>query len=526
MTDLFDLVVIGGGIAGWTAARRSQGLGASVALLESGTDGHGASGSRLSGGRVHAAYYNPRTHSPDELYTRLMQKTGHTARRDVTRAWADNACRAVEFLVTQGAEFVAVGPEQYLQTALKDGPQIPSGPRPRGVWRDRGPDRLLTQLCGSFIADGGYLLRGVRATAIEMTDGAVAGVRLTRADVGVVAPEIVRGRAVLIADGGFAANRELMVQYGVTRHSYSYGCSEYARGDGLKMAIAVGAGTHNLDAFYGYIAPRDSAVDARLDGTPLNVLMDAGIVVNGGGERIGDEAYGTEEYSLIDWPLLNAVAKTEALGDSWVIVDDAVWQAAVEEDSEIKHPTMAKANADEVQAERARIRSRAGELRARGRVREPAPANATSGYVSAATLHALAVQMSVPASALARTVDTYNRFVREEGEIEPPRSGRPEPLTQSPFHAIAVVPHVQFTQGGILINGHAQVLDQRERPISGLYAAGNAAGGLQGGPQNGYAGGWSAAMTFGMLAAEHAAKVLGGAGAQEISAARSARRDP
>jgi succinate dehydrogenase/fumarate reductase flavoprotein subunit len=232
--------------------------------------------------------------------------------------------------------------------------------------------------------------------------------------------------------------------------------------------------------------------------------MDAGIVVNGNGVRIGDEAFGHEEYSLIDWPLDNAVAKTDAPGDSWVVVDDAVWQAAVEDDTEIKHLTTAMASPDQLQAEQKRIRRRAAELRNVAQTRDSGSAIASGGYVSAATLDAFTTLMRVPSAALARTLDGFNHFASEGGMIEPPRTGQPEPIRKAPFHAIAIIPGVLFTEGGILINGSGQVLGRQEQPIPGLYAAGNAAGGLQGGPHNGYAGGWSAATTFGLLAAEHA----------------------
>jgi succinate dehydrogenase/fumarate reductase flavoprotein subunit len=78
------------------------------------------------------------------------------------------------------------------------------------------------------------------------------------------------------------------------------------------------------------------------------------------------------------------------------------------------------------------------------------------------------------------------------------------PAVHRPFRAIPVVVGITFGLGGILVNGSAQVL-RDERPIAGLYAAGNAMGGLQGGPRYGYSGGWSQASTFGLIAAEHIA---------------------
>jgi fumarate reductase flavoprotein subunit len=71
--------------------------------------------------------------------------------------------------------------------------------------------------------------------------------------------------------------------------------------------------------------------------------------------------------------------------------------------------------------------------------------------------------------------------------------------------AIPIVAGITFTMGGLLVNPSAQVLDEAERPIPGLYAAGGTMGGLQGGPRIGVAGGWSEASTFALLAVEHVA---------------------
>jgi fumarate reductase flavoprotein subunit len=112
----------------------------------------------------------------------------------------------------------------------------------------------------------------------------------------------------------------------------------------------------------------------------------------------------------------------------------------------------------------------------------------------------------LPADRLDASVRAFNSYCIDGTPIEPIRTGRPRPILRAPFHAIPVCNGIYFTMGGVLVNGHAQVLDQSDTPIPGLYAAGGTMGGLQGGPRNGYAGGWSEAITFGLLAGEHAAE--------------------
>jgi len=104
-------------------------------------------------------------------------------------------------------------------------------------------------------------------------------------------------------------------------------------------------------------------------------------------------------------------------------------------------------------------------------------------------------------------VNDYNRAV-ESGtchSLPVPRTGKPKVL-RSPFYGLRVVPGITFTMGGVLVNGRAQALNEKEQPISGLYAAGDAIGGLMGGYRGGYTGGLMQAVVTGILAGENAAR--------------------
>src|SRR5260370_472346 len=147
-----DLIVIGGGIAGWTAARRAQQLGARVVLVESAPEGPGTSNGRLSGGRIHASHLSPRR-PPRDLYEQIIEKTAGTARPDVARAWSENAGRSLDFLISEGAEIAPMedpgGTAEFRLHALL--------PTPEMVGRDspRGTDFTLSRLWQSFLRAGG-----------------------------------------------------------------------------------------------------------------------------------------------------------------------------------------------------------------------------------------------------------------------------------------------------------------------------------------------------------------------------------
>jgi fumarate reductase flavoprotein subunit len=478
-----DVIVIGAGIAGWVAARRGQQQGASVALLERGSSGPGWSNSRLSGGRIHAAYLNPRTRTAGELYEQIMKKTDGHARPVVARAWAENTGRAVDFLVNEGALIESIGGPQYMQTALQGVAE--RAPDPYAAWRDGGPDRTLNILWRSFMREGGEFRPAVRARKLEMHDGRVAGVHVERPD---GSSQLVRGRTVIMADGGFQANRELMRKYGVIKHSYRLLGSQNDVGDCLLMAIEVGATVVEMDAFYGNVSLRDQISNERLRSAPTPAqLVDAAMVVNGNGERVGDEAIGEDEWSIIEFRLANAIAKTDAPGDSWVVFDHDVWERVGRDDEFLRR------NAATAQM-----------------TLNPGYVDAGGTFLSAGSIAALAEMAAIPRAQLEQTVATFNRYCTDGTPIVPVRTQHPRPILRPPYHAIPLCNGIYFTMGGPLVNAHGQVLDEQERPIPGLYAAGGTMGGLMGGPRNGYAGGWSEATTFGLLAAEHAASTSPG----------------
>jgi succinate dehydrogenase/fumarate reductase flavoprotein subunit len=77
---------------------------------------------------------------------------------------------------------------------------------------------------------------------------------------------------------------------------------------------------------------------------------------------------------------------------------------------------------------------------------------------------------------------------------------------RGPFYGLKVIPGITFTMGGILVNGRCEVLSAEEKPIQGLYAAGDCIGGLMGGYRGGYTGGLMQAVVTGILAGENAAR--------------------
>ena len=462
MTQTDDVLAIGAGIAGLSAARRAQQMGARVHVLEKAWDGPG--GNSRQSGAIFVAADLPHTTPPDELYERMLEKTGGTARPEVVRAWADNIARAFAFQVAEGAVYGSRGAVEPVPHRLQP-PQPQALGRP---WRGAGPDVFLAHLIERIRAHSGSVTTGARARRLLVEDGAVVGAEASTAD----GLREFRARATVMADGGFQANRELMARYVTT--DYLVDGSELDTGDCLQMAMAIGARTASMDVFYGHCRHRDARVNPRLSPHPAPLAaIEAGLVVDGSGCRLTDEAAGTTVVAV-------EIAHSATPGDCWLIIDDEIWNGVA--------AAGARANVAELPL-------------------NPVLDEEGATVVVAGSIAELARRVPAPMAELEATVAAYRVAIAagRGAQLSPPRTGHPAALGRPPYRAIPLIAGVYFTMGGVLVNGGAQVLDESELPIPGLFAAGGTMAGLMGGPRAGYAGGWGEASTFGLLAGESAA---------------------
>jgi len=145
-----------------------------------------------------------------------------------------------------------------------------------------------------------------------------------------------------------------------------------------------------------------------------------------------------------------------------------------------------------------------------------------SGAVKRAdTIGDLARQIEIPADALARTIQRFNEFAVKGLDPDFGRGQsayndclgdpgyRPNaaigPLQRAPFYATKVCPADVGTCGGVITNEHAQVLDENDRVIDGLYATGNTTATVMGRTYPGAGASIASSMVFGYVAARHAA---------------------
>jgi 3-oxosteroid 1-dehydrogenase len=138
----------------------------------------------------------------------------------------------------------------------------------------------------------------------------------------------------------------------------------------------------------------------------------------------------------------------------------------------------------------------------------------------APTLAELAARIGVPAEALTSTVREFNAgaaigkdpeygrgdtaYDRFYGDPKVTPNPTLAPLAEAPYFAIPVHAGDIGTNGGLLTNEQAQVLDTARRPIPGLYATGNCTASVMGHAYPGAGGTLGPSMTFGFIAARHA----------------------
>jgi fumarate reductase flavoprotein subunit len=320
----------------------------------------------------------------------------------------------------------------------------------------------------------------MRATRLAMREGVCAGIEGVQQG----APFHVAAKSVVICDGGFHSNTELVREYiSPAPEKLKQRNAGTGNGDGLRMARVAGAQLVGMNRFYGHVLAQDAMRNDDLWPFPLmDFVCAAGIVVDASARRFCDEGLGGVAIA-------NAIAAhADPLGAT-VIFDAEIWEGPGREYLTPANPLLT---------------SRRGTLHA------------------APDLTALASQVGLPAAALEASVAEYNAAVEagQTSSLTPIRSStryKPHAIRKAPYHAVKLCAGITYTMGGIAIDGSARVLDNADKPIAGLYAAGCATGGLEGGEHFAYIGGLSKSTVTALRAANDIAARFGRTAAAERS---------
>jgi succinate dehydrogenase/fumarate reductase flavoprotein subunit len=455
-----NVLIVGAGLAGFTAAVRASEQGAQVLLIDKSDGEFGDGNVLMASGSLRAGGKSPKTNS-QELYDFVMSEgVGYP---DLVKAWSETCGRAIEWLISAGVSIEETAPgriwlDQTSETCL--------GP----VYKRDVGTRALASLKDRFLRLGGRYASGIAGTKFVVDNNRVVGL------IGKKHGEEMelRSRATILSTGGFSANKELVNKYiGPYADRCKLRGTKQDTGDGLKMALAIGAKAVNLKYFYGHLIARKALTDDRFWPYPrLDSFVDEGILINAAGKRFVDEGRG-------DVAVANDLSRRDDPTGATLIFDHETWAASKDSPS---------STSLKIPSPNPWILDNGGEIFCRN------------------TAETLAQALGVTVANLQRTVEDYNNAVNSgNAESLPVRRTGKAKILRAPLYGLRVVPGITFTMGGIAINGRAEALDQNEKSIAGLYAAGDAIGGLMGGHRGGYTGGLMQAVVTGILAGENAA---------------------
>ena len=456
-----DLIVVGAGVSGLVAALRAAQGGGRVLVLEKLSDERYVCNSRLTTGVWHCCALDLLS-EPEKLEARIMEVTGNYARPDLARAVATDGLRSVRWMQKAGVRFMK-GPFDY-QSFVLSPPALTAQGR---QWEGRGGDVMLRTLEAELAKLGGKILRGHRAIRIDSKGESISGLT------GETATGIafsVKASAVVIADGGFQANTQLLQGAVTPRPDEIF--QRNARtgmGDGLAMAREIGAQVTDLRGFYGHVLSADVFGNDKLWPYPyLDYVIGAGLIVDRRGRRFTDESRGGVAVA-------NAMGAGEDPSGMIVIADSRIWNESGTQRLLSPNPTLTNNGGTLHQAD---------------------------------SIAELAISCGLDPTRLVAMIDAYNAaLMAGKGlELSPPRSvgkQKPVPIEVAPFYAMPACAGITYTMGGIAINAASQALAADGSPIAGLYAVGCATGGLEGGEKCGYVGGLVKSSVTGLRAAEH-----------------------
>ena len=226
-TYSFDVVVVGGGIAGLSTAISAREAGAEVILIEKAPRTGRGGNTRFADAQMRfpheADEYGGRTYTVEEMYSDLMRISRGRANPDLIRTLCENARETAEWLTAMGLEWEAGYPHTagYRRSPKSGGAGLVDLLHRR--FEGMGGTVSYATAATELLVDGQRIIRGVRCHSPE----------------GVV--DVEAGGGVVLACGGFQANVEMRVRYlGRYADSLILRGSRYNTGDGLNMAIAAG----------------------------------------------------------------------------------------------------------------------------------------------------------------------------------------------------------------------------------------------------------------------------------------------
>ena len=415
-----DVLIVGAGGAGLTAAVRANQEGAKVLVIEKmplvgGNSLKASGGMNCAGTKFQEAAGI--TDSGVQEFIEDTMNGGHQMNDlALVTTMAENSAEAVEWLESIGAPLPKVAAtggttHKYLHS--------PEDGSPVGSY-------LIAKLSEEAEKQGIEIMLNTKATEILMDNGAAVGVKAEDD----AHDYTIKAKAVVLATGGFGSNFDLMCSFNPSLANAVTTNHPGATGDGILMAEAIGAATVDMDQIQ--LHPTVYQATSVLVSEKMRSL--GAILVNQEGKRF------TNDLATRD--AVSAAELEQTGGYAYIIFD----QNLVDNNKSAKqYIEMGMA-------------------------------------VQGDTYEELAKAMGVDEAAFVETMNTWNEAVATGEDKEFGRNnGMDADLSTAPFYAIQIAPGIHHTMGGIKIDPETEVIDTEGNVIPGLFAAGETTGGVHGG---------------------------------------------
>jgi flavocytochrome c len=439
-----DVIIVGAGIAGLSAALEASEAGAEVIVIETSSvsGGHAvvAGGFALVGTPLQER--KGLTDTPEIAYRDLMA-WGEDADSEWVRIYAENSRTEVyDWLTTLGVKFVVV-----LDTPEDTVPRF-------HFTRGTAVNVIVPMLRAALDRHTIHIQTNSSATGLTRDGENVTGVKILDTRTGT--ESVLHAPSIVLATGGFQSNLD-MVRTNWRKDESSngktgqrpqperllIGSARFATGSGIELGEAAGAGLSRMDHQVTFV---NGLPDPRRTAHGLNTQNAAAIWVNLQGRRFVSEGVDSKGYEAAvfaqsppsHWLIFDAQGrrKLRIRGATWLTPDSIVAEILDAPGVGHKHDT----------------------------------------------IEALASATGLPVATLRETIDRYNEFVATSTDLDFHRFGadsgnrKPPAITAQPFYALQLFPMTRKSMGGLAIDANGQVLDSQGQPIAGLYAAGELTG--------------------------------------------------
>ena len=419
LKDKYDIIIVGAGGAGMTAALEAKANGMNPVILEKMPVAGGNTTKSSSGMNASETKFQKEQgieDSNDLFYEETLAGGHDTNNKEMLRFFVDNSASAIDWLDSIGIRLnnitITGGMKEKRTHRPEDGSAV-------GQY-------LVAGLVRNVQEKGIPLFVNADVKEITEQDGKVNGVKVlfNQKD-----EKVITGAAVIVTTGGFGANMEMITEVRPDLEGYVTTNQIGSTGDGIKMIEQVGGTTVDMDQIQ--VHPTVQQEKSYLIGEA--VRGEGAILVSSEGKRFGNEMDTRDKVTAS----INTLPEKSA----YLVFDSGVKSRVKAVDQYIKMGVVKTAD----------------------------------------TIEALAEQINLPAAELKTTVDTWNSAVKNKQDEEFGRTtGMDNDLSGAPYYAIQIGPGIHYTMGGVVINTNTEVLNTDGQPITGLFAAGEVVGGLHG----------------------------------------------